>query len=178
LQPWYQALGQLVINAPLDGTPAFIVSALSVIGFIVAVRRAELRWMAALAVGLAALDLLAVSVQSELLRGFLLDPWYGDPRRLLALMPLVAVMLAAIGADALLTRLHGASARWARLATTVIVALVVIETMIWTVSDRLVGEDTYSTTSKSFVSTDERALLEELPKLVDDDAVIVGNPSA
>lgn len=178
LRRWYQALGELVINSPLAGPAAFVVSALSIAGFIVAVRRPHLRWIAATAVGLAGLELVAVSVQSPLLRGLLLDPWYGDPRRLIGLMPLVAVVLAAIGAEAIIVWARRSSPTAAKRAGAVIVALVLVESAVWTAWDRIDGEDTYSTTAESFVSTDERALLEDLPKLVDEDAVIVGNPSA
>lgn len=181
LYPNYQALGQLLINSPIGGPAAFALSALTMVGLVIAVRRASLRWMVVFALGLAALAFVALAMNNPSMRTWLLSAWYGDPYRFVSLLPIVVIPLAAIGADALigaLSRSRRGAPSAGRLLAVLLVAIVLSETVVWTVAQRTNGADDYADDGTSFLSSDGRALLTSLPKYVGPDDVVLGNPSA
>lgn len=123
------------------------------------------------------------------LRAFILSPWYSDPWRLAALLPLMMMPLAAIGATHLAKIFLPAFRRWlsfftrdrsiVTIAQTVVLYLIgvtLIATSLFGVSQRL--DDTYlaQETEARVLSLDERALLERLDAHVDEDQRIMSNP--
>lgn len=168
---------QLLLNSSAGPGPMIAISVLASIGFVVAVRVEALRWLALFGAAIAIMTLVAVSVQSPAIRG-LLAAWYADWHRFLALMPLVVVPFAALGAEAVA---RWVDQRWTRLTRVVAVALlgvVLAETGIWVAADLRTGTHRYDAAALDYLSDDERSLLESLPDLVSSDARILGNPSA
>lgn len=174
-KPALPAAIDLVLNASTGSGPVIIVSVLAIVGTIAAVRRAELRWVVAFGTAIAFLTLVAVSVQNESIRA-LLSAWYADPHRFTAMMPLVVVPLAAIGLDAVASRCRGRG--WSAAAALVLLVAVVVETLVWTVVGSSSGHTSYGESDRSYLSVDERGLLEELPQYVEPGERVLGNPSA
>jgi len=165
----------LLLNASTGPGPVVVVSALAVAGTIVSVQRAELRWMVAFGTAISLLTLVAVSVQNESIRA-LLSAWYADPHRFTAMMPLVVVPLAAIGLDAAASwfRVRG----WSAAVAIVLLVAVVVEASVWTAVGVRSGHSSYAESDRSYLSEDERDLLEVLPRYVAPGERVLGNPSA
>lgn len=179
----------------LVGFPAvWGVSVLMFVGIAVAVRRPHLRWLMTGWIVLATLYLVVVSIGNPFAR-LVVAPFYADPYRLAAIMPIVVLPLAGIGLSwtvlAVQKRLirsgdprqPSASPRL-HLALTVAMAIIGIGSVVvvpivhwhdvWTdVTDRVTW---YEMTETSYLTLDERNLLGRLPELVPDE-LIVGNPS-
>ncbi len=110
-------------------------------------------------------------------------PWYGNPERLAALMPLLAVPWAAVGLERLATTV------WQRIRarpvlplafTTLVTAalLAVASPTLWQINARLA--DTFSVrappSSTDQLDADELGLLQQLEDYLPDDAVLANNP--
>ena len=183
----------VLINGQLGFPPAWGVSILMILGLIICVRRLALRWLATSWVLLAALYFIAVAVGNPAVRA-LIGPFYDDPYRITALFPLVVIPLAGIGVSAVATWARKAltgrresattdstAAAWtigilaAFGAVSLAVAPVIQWRDVWTgVVDRVTW---YQIDESSYLSLDERALLERLSDNVPADELIVGNPS-
>lgn len=176
VKPALPAATEMLLNSSAGAGPALVISALAVGGFVLVLGRREQRWLAVFGAALAVLVLAAVSVQNDLVRD-LLAPWYADPRRFIAMMPLVVIPFAAIGLAALA---QWAGRRGARVGATlalVLVAVAYVETVVWaTVLDG--PKNYYDYSDSPYLSDDEAALLQELDEHVDEDETVLGNPSA
>jgi hypothetical protein len=181
---------------------AVAVSILMVAGLVVAVRRPELRWLATSWVLLSGLYVVAAAIGQPLLRRWLVGPWYADPYRLAALAPVTVVPLAAIGvaaAAAWIVSRAGKrsadsgsgtapndgvprSAGWWALGVGAVVAIggLIISPVVLmpkVIERQWDTESRYASQDDSWLSPDERALLEQLDELVPEDARVIGNPS-
>lgn len=188
-----EALLDIVLNGQVAFPVAIGVSILMIIGLVVCVRTPRLRWLATAWLAIAVLYYVSVAVGNPILRS-IVDPFYNDPYRVAALFPLVVVPLAGIGV-AWVARWAGTALRSRRaagdgdtatsawtlgvLAAFGIVSLVVAPLIQWRdVWFDLVDRTTkYDISNSSYLSIDERTLLERLPESVPPDALIVGNPS-
>lgn len=181
----------VIFNAPVLLPPAIGVSILMISGIVVAIRTPSLRWLATSWAVLAALYVLCAAVGLPWMRRWLLGAFYADPYRFAALLAVVVIPLAAIGLLAIAmwaaraisrqnTADAGTAASWAVAAVAVVgaVALAVapIVQMPKIIEHERDEESRYASESDSFLSPDERALLEELDELVPADARIIGNP--
>lgn len=189
-----RALVDIVLNAQVDLPIGInvIVSLFVAVGLVTAIRRPALRWLATAWAVLALLYFAVASVEDPVVRRWLLGPWYADPYRIAALAPVAVIPLAAIGLLACATWLAALLARrtgnggqptasaWAVTAGAVVsvvglaAAPVVPMPKLYEAPD---GELQYASGPDSWLSDDERALLERLDDLVPDDARVIGNPS-
>lgn len=182
----------VILNGQVTMPFAFGVSALMVLGLVVAVRHAAYRWFAVAWVGISGLYILVAAVENQFIRDYVLGAWYADPYRIAALAPIVAIPLAAIGFDALV-RL---AARQRRKTTandatslTVIAVTVAVAAMLVLVLFRPVAmpqymDNTFELDSRyaadperyGFLDPDERELLESLSEYVPEGERVIGNP--
>ncbi|MFJ4107273.1 DUF6541 family protein [Oerskovia enterophila] len=193
---------QEAIRAVLDlsamhpqGTANPVLAVLVVIGFAAAIRVSRWRWLAGAYLLLAALFVVVASVDTPL-RAQLTGYWYGDPQRLASLLPIIGLLLASIGAACVVCALSKAFEVWRRvdaprfrveawrcLATVLIGALVVVvlprtdvyaESFLSMSSTYQIDPDSES--SVRLVDEHEYRLMDELPEIVPEGVVVVGNP--
>ena len=168
---------------------AFGVSILMLIGLVVAVRTARLRWFAVAWAGISGLYLLVAAIGAPLVRVSILGAWYADPYRIASLAPIVVIPLAAIGADAIIRlaakRLgqpaDSRNVALVGLASAVVFMVVII--LVRPVAMPAVTQGTYDRESRyvaaadAYLNPDERQLLERISDEVPADARVLGNPS-
>ncbi|SFR95656.1 hypothetical protein SAMN04487846_1210 [Microbacterium sp. cf046] len=188
-----QSLIDIAVNGQLGYPAAWGVSILMIIGLVASVRTPSLRWLATAWAVVAGLYFVVVAVGNPTVRA-ILRPFYEDPYRIAALFPLVVIPLAGIGAASVAAwagaRMRtgraapgtgSATAAWTLgiLAGFGVVSLAVAPVIQWRdvwsgVIDRVTW---YQIDDSSYLSVDERALLERLSESVPADELIVGNPS-
>lgn len=179
--PFVESLWRGLVNAPLPTTtPAWLLSALVVAGLFVAAKRFRQGWL----VGsfLLALLLYAFATGSnDRLANALIAPWWGNPERVAALVPMLGVPLAALGMTAIASAILR-NTRWPRavplLSGIVVVLIVVFSPTLRQMDAALIG--VYAVPEKpdplAQLDTDELALLHRLDDYVPRDAVIANNP--
>lgn len=188
-----EAIRDVLLNSPVLLPAAAGVSILMLVGLVVAVRQASLRWLAVVWIALAGLYIVSSSIGNPFLRRWLLAAWYADPYRLAALMPVVVIPLAAIGLAAIVGWAAGAlkgtrpravgvrSGAWALAGISAVALVALVVAPVVQMPKAGEGEkDTqtrYSSNRHAFLSPDERALLESLDSVVAEDARVIGNPS-
>lgn len=183
------AILDVLLNGQVVIPFAFGVSALMIVGLVLAVRRSPLRWFAVAWAGISGLYVLVASAGRDFFRVDILGAWYADPYRIAALAPIVVIPLAALGADAIvrgaarLLKKEADGAGWMVLgivATTVFMLVLVLLRPVAMPNFRTGGfdaESRYLVTEESYLSIDERALLEHLDEYVEPGARVIGNPS-
>ncbi|MGM7678232.1 DUF6541 family protein [Microbacterium sp. A94] len=180
----------IVFNSQLRIPAAWGISVLMLIGLVVVALRARQRWLVAAWLALSALYVLAATFGIAIVRDGLLGPWYADPYRIAALAPIAVIPLAAVGFDAIVRAVIGRVRNKKSSATAIIAASLAILSLatVVVVAVRPVGmpdvimnkfeeESLYRESATSYLSFDERKLLESLDQFVDDDATVIGNPS-
>ncbi len=189
--PPFRGKGEVALDFLLNGQLripyAWGISLLMLGGLIVAVMKPALRWLAAAWLGLSFLYALGAAVGSPLVRDGLLAPWYADPYRLAAFAPIVVIPLAAIGLERGIglinhRRRGGKEARgWTGVAVAAVGVLIVVLVRPVPMPAFLEGtydrESRYLTAADTYLSTDERALLESLGDHVERGARVIANPS-
>lgn len=174
-QSMAQAAGEWLLLSPQRLPIPLAVAGLTVLGCVVAWRRARLRWLLAVHVTGGALFALVAGSDSWVAR-LASGPWYDDAFRLAALAGVTAVPLAAAGVDALAERLRvlapGASARASGAA---LLAAVVVLTggLSWSSTRTVTG---WWYRSESILDPRASALLERLPQVVPAGGVVAGSP--
>ncbi|MFD5215745.1 DUF6541 family protein [Microbacterium sp. NPDC058345] len=171
------AVVDLVLNDSVGPGPAVTMSALAIAGIVVVGCRRPLRWLLLYGAAISMLTLVAVSVRNEAIRG-LLSAWYADPHRFIMMMPLVVIPLAAIGVAGIRSLIRRRSRTAGGVAVAVIAVVLLVETTVWGVIDARSARSDYGVTATSYLSIDERRLLERLPRYVDPDDRVLGDPSA
>ncbi|MFE6734207.1 DUF6541 family protein [Microbacterium sp. NPDC057650] len=186
---WVVGLVEQALTAQVGLPPMPFLTILVLLGMVGAFWSRRARWLVAAWLGLALLMVIETSVANPLVRMWLLGPWYADPYRVAATLPVVMVPLMAIGLVW--------SARWAavkigvlrrgrgNLTAIVAGALIGIAVLVIhpVVQMPMITEGTVDSQSRyqigrsTYLSTDERALIQQLPELVPAGATIIGNPS-
>lgn len=166
---------------------ALIVSVLAVIGLAVAVKQASLRWLALTWAAFAGLYVLVASVGNPWLRQWALGAWYADPYRIAALAPVAVIPLASIGLVAIVSLalralnrdrwLAGISVGLAVVVAAGGVAIAPVVLMPKVFENEWDDESRYEINDESWLSSDERVLLERLSERVPADTRVIGNPS-
>ncbi|GAA1777178.1 DUF6541 family protein [Agromyces lapidis] len=183
------AVREALTNSPIDLSYAWVVSALMVIGIVVALRRPRLRWAVAAYLLSVLLYAVAIGWPAGPLRTAITGVWYNDSYRLAALTPILAIPLAALGTVRIARWLAGGirlgRSRTRRapalpaIATMIIVGLLAISVPFTSTvidSGRFIAARYHLDDRSAMLSADEVALLEQLPQLVPENAVIAGNP--
>ena len=199
------SVGEAVTAMPVQLPLIWVPAVLTLIGFVAALRADGYRWLAALHATTGALYVVARSAEDGDLRFFMVGIWYNDASRLGALIPVTAVPLAVLGvftiaqwARALSGRL--AAAQWSRGMHQRLAAVRRIRVLAWwrwavypvavlalVQTGPLSGamSDSVRTMEKNYlfaadspsITPDERALIDELPGLIDDkNAVVAVDP--
>lgn len=193
-----QAVLDVLTSSGINRPESWAVMLFSLIGLAVVVFQRQQLWLAGAYVAGASLFLAAVSMQPGRIRTFLTGVWYNDPQRLAAILPIVILPVAVVGAvhawDFLHRGWHRVRERWIRqrnsafirslasagqLATAVVAAAALV---IATQQGNVEAAQTSAASKYSIgpysplVSVDELAVLERLGNEVPEDAVIVGNP--
>lgn len=185
-----EAIADILLNGQVRVPIYVIFSALMITGLVIAIARAEYRWFAVSWFGISFLFFLVAAVGHPFVRDTVLGGWYADPYRLAALAPVTAIPLAAIGVNGVRRLILRWTAR--RRDETSGVLITTVATVVYMLilvmirptampafmSGSSEGESRYASSDVSFLSLDERQLLEELEQLVPEDAVVLGNPGA
>jgi hypothetical protein len=185
--PWQtaaQAAGEALLVAPRQYPITLVTAALILIGLIVVARRpVRVEIAAPFAVGAFLFVLVSGIAVGNPVRELFTRPWYNDPYRLAALLPIVALPLGVLAVLAIVriarTLLSGAPNRVIAVVSTAIVAAVfsaaVGPNVLRTAEDARAAYT--SSPDARLLSTQERALIERLPETTPADAVIAGSPS-
>lgn len=178
----------VLINGHSQVPPAIAMSVLMIVGIFAATRQHAWRWVAVAWGVVSVLYVISVATDIRVLKRVLTGPWYGDSFRLASIVPLVVVPLAALGlavlVRAIAARVRGAHVErnlgWAAVALVALggaVAVAVAPVSLLRVAAETDRYSRYAMTDDTYLSTDEYALLRELPELLPEDAVLIGNPS-
>jgi len=195
-------LADVLLNGQVMLPFAIGVSALMALGLVRAVMHPPLRWLATGWLVFSGLYIIAASIGQPLLRRWLVGAWYADPYRLAALAPTVVIPLAAIGLVWAIewivsrTRARGGAntardgakppaaspAGWIGVAASAVIVAIGLVAAPVVMMPKVVENDwddesRYASGPDSWLSTDERALLERLDDLVPADARVIANPS-
>ncbi len=186
--PWQQlsqSLGEGLFAAPRGFTPTVVASLLLIAGFAAVARRPRL--LTVLAPFAVAVALFAVASGLRIdspLRQLLTNPWYNDSNRLAALLPLVAIPVATLGALAIVDLVRATVGErrvpgWLRVGAVVVGIAAVFSVAIGPnvrIALAQVHEAYAYTDSSLILSSDEEALLERLDEETPPDALIAGSP--
>lgn len=182
------ALFMGLFNAEYGNIPAFVITALGVLGVAFLIIRRQNRWLIVSAAAVELLFFLTATLPIGPVRYALTGTWYSDIYRLIALFPLVLTPLAALGVVWLGELVARGLRRWPRLASTKRTAAVTTVALIVVFGGVAQAEPSisaatgwakynYKLSAKSrLLSTDEKALIQRLPSEVPSSAVIAGDP--
>ncbi|WP_217184519.1 DUF6541 family protein [Streptomyces sp. AC495_CC817] len=185
-----RAVLDVLTNRLVELPAQYAVSVLMIIGLIVSVRVRELRWLAMSWMGFAGLYIITAAIDQARIRHYAVGAWYADPYRLAAMIPIAVIPLAAIalawvvGAVSdrrpLLARRDALALGALALIAAVQAALLAIVpvTQLPLITEHITDtKSRYAIDGQTYLSTDERTLLERLPEELPDGARIIGNPS-
>lgn len=188
------AVVDAVFNGQLMLPFAVPISILMLVGLVVAVWRWQLRWLATVWLAFGALYVVTATIGEPTLRAWIVGGWYADPYRIAALAPIAVIPLAAIGLASIVGWAIGAIWRkptdggeraavaWtsAGIAGAVVVAMFVLSPVVLmpkVIEQEWDEQSRYAMSADSWLSPDERALLERLDTLVPGGARVIANPS-
>lgn len=177
-----QAIGEAVMVAPLGQASTPFIAVFVLIGLFYLLRSPEKRWVVGLFAVAVYLFVNVASIDVLPFRRTVAGPWYADPYRLAALLPVAAVPVVSWAIVSLACKL-GSAVAWKgrRLGDGVVAALLVPAFLIGQTPNILhqvySAQGKYSLSDSSpLLDRDEKALLEELPSIVPDGDVLAGNP--
>ena len=174
-----QAVGEWVMAAPMRAPIPVLLTAAVLVGLVMALRTAHLRWLAACHMASGAAFALVAGSDGALARA-VSGPWYDDPFRLAALLGVTAVPLAVVGLDTVAGSLVPAVVRLSRspVPRLVLPALVVVLAVatggVYAPTNSEVVARWY--TSQPLAGPSEQALLARLPDRVPAGVLVAGNP--
>lgn len=186
-----RAAFEVVTNSAIGRPIAWAMSALTLVGIAVTFIRRKMLWLLGMYLVGATLFVVAASFQQGRLRMFVTGVWYNDPPRLAALLPVVVLPLAVVGAVAVWdwmrsfgdhAVIQGNRSRSVRglvpIAGVVATSLLILSTQQATLQ---VAEEAASRTYRMdaespLVTPDELSVLLRLKDHVPSDAIILGNP--
>lgn len=186
-----EALKELVLSAQVDLPASPLISVLTLLGLWAAWRTRATRWLGVAWVGFAVLMFLVTAVANPLVRRWVLGPWYADPYRIAATLPVVMIPLMAIGLLWAFDKVRSALPRPLRTDSglgysgiVLVAAVGALALVLWpmvmlavTPTGKTDEESRYASSEASYLSTDERALLERIDEVVEPGTLIIANPS-
>ncbi|MDQ2670788.1 MAG: hypothetical protein M3Y31_09165, partial [Gemmatimonadota bacterium] len=176
---------------------AWWLSLLGLVGLGVLLLRSGTRWLALTWLALAGLYGVAAAIHSPWLRLSLVGPWYSDTYRLAALLPLVALPIAGAGVAVLVDRIialwrrsradagRGSAeppiAAWATVAAILLVnaiifALQPVVQRYHVANGVTESRSAFTIAEDTWLTLDERALIERLSETIEPGARVLGNP--
>lgn len=193
-----QAFGEAILNAPMGGPIAAVISVLTIIGVVACLRRPRLLWLVGAWAVSIVLFVVAAGHNISGLRMLITGVWYNDPFRLAAVLPMAAAPLAILG----LNHLYGVIVRWAKtspvtlkarnrvapslrtvrilaISGSVVLVLALLSVTQGSNMDQAVADAGYNyrvTDTSALVDTDELELISQLDELTPEDAVIAVSP--
>ncbi|MBP3044616.1 hypothetical protein KKR91_12390 [Arthrobacter jiangjiafuii] len=197
IQSTGQAIGEVISGTALGRPVTWALFILTAAGLAFLFAQRGTRWIGFMYVVLAGLFVVVSSFPQDELRMYLTGVWYNDSPRLAALVPVMAVPVAAYGGWKLLDwvgtlpavasgldrfRHRTASGpAYAAVAVVAAVALIGVSTYLTQKANiRQAAESARAsylvTPDSSLISTDELELLERLGEEVPPDAILAGNP--
>ncbi len=188
-----QAIGEIVSNSAMLRPPAWTVSILMIAGLAVLIHRRQSLWAVASFAAVGFLFVVVSGVSDLDFRLAVTGVWYNDSYRLAALLPVMAVPLAAIGAGALAEKCASldfgghrqelgtnktvSSYRQPTIIVLVVFGLIGYTQMIPLAASVDSARMSYAEVPDSpLVSSDELAILEKVDALVPEGATIAANP--
>lgn len=193
-----QAVGEILLSAPMGRPAAVVIGVCTVVGIWRLITLKSRRWLVGMYAVAAIFFFLAASF-SYPPRWFVTGVWYFDSYRLAALLPVATIGPAVIGAVYLLDtfrrrclRAHHADVKFGRLlrwsstgrgapimtAVGLVVLTLATQLVITTSAAKLAHWQYRSFEQSALLTPDERALLERLPSHVAPDAILAGLPSS
>lgn len=197
IQSTGQAIGEAFTGTALGRPVTWAVFVLTVIGVAALVVQPGTRWIGCMYLVVVGFYVVVSSFPQEALRMFITGVWYNDSPRLAALIPTMAVPVAAYGGTKLLEWLssHRLAALWLARVESKSVGSHGYVALALAGSVALMGVTAYLTQKGSvrqaaeaakaayeitpeamLISTDEMLLLERLDDEVPEDSVLAGNP--
>lgn len=186
--PWQQlsqSLGEGLFVSPRGYNPTTLISILLIVAFFAVARRS--RWLPAVMPFAVAVALFAIASGLRIdspLRQLLTNPWYNDSNRLAALLPLMAIPVATLGAITVVDLARRAmrrtrAPRWIGVGAAAVGVLALFSVAtgpnVRMALDQV--SEAYAYTDSSLIlSSDEEALLERLDSETPEDALIAGSP--
>ncbi|MET3466751.1 DUF6541 family protein [Microbacterium sp. BDGP8] len=183
------------VNGFLGYAPALSVSIAMLLGLLAGLAAGgwRIRAIASAWAVSAGLYVVAAAVGSDQVRAALVGPWYEDPYRLAAIVPVFGLVLAGAAVAAVADRISALARRRTdgyssrALVAGAVGLLLCVPVIVQTVATpRVERRDVfasetdphaYEVSATSFVSEDELALLERLDDVLPEDAVVIANPS-
>ncbi|SLK05742.1 DUF6541 family protein [Arthrobacter sp. P2b] len=193
---WTDAIWDFVSSSGIDRPESWAVMALAMVGLGVAAR-SKRYWLLGAYAAVAILFFMAVAGRPGRIRTFLTGVWYNDPQRLAAIVPIVLLPIAVLGAafcwDGLKRLLVKTRRKRIRIkdygspaltiGVTSVAAVVAVSTLIAvTQQENLDAAQTSAARNYAMGSdaplldSEEMAILERVREEVPPDAVVVGNP--
>jgi hypothetical protein len=186
--PWQniaQAIGEAVTVAPRGFTPTVTILLLLLAGVVAVARRPVS--IPVVAPFLVAVTFFVVSSGFAIdhwFRQWLTNPWYNDSNRLAALIPIVAIPVATLGALWLFDAVRGFAERrrfptWVRITALVLAGAATLSVAVGPNVRTALGQvhEAYAYTDDSLIlSTQERLLLDRVDDETPDDALLIGSP--
>ncbi|PPK97750.1 hypothetical protein CLV92_103285 [Kineococcus xinjiangensis] len=171
------AVGEVLLNAPAGASRNVVVSALVLLGLVVALRRPRWRWLAVGHLLVAALDVIAAGTDAPFSQ-LLTAPWYNDRFRLAATVPVTGVALAVLGTLWVARLLRRFRSRHAVPAVAAALALAAAVPQVRGNGDQLglTNVRVERHPMRSLVDPDEQRFLEDLRRHVPEGAVVAGTP--
>ncbi|MCM3487610.1 DUF6541 family protein, partial [Kocuria rosea] len=189
--PFGEALWRAVTHFPLPaGTPALMLSALVLTGLYQMVRHDRRGWMIVSFALTVMVYGLAIGSDNDL-GNALIAPWYGNPDRLAALMPVFGVPWAAVGLERVIAAIRRRCRRHRRhgrptgpvlpsplVALTAAALLAGLSPALWQLNTRLADRFEVPVVHDpgKQLDTHKLRLLQQLVEHVPDDAVLANNP--
>ncbi|UZJ24551.1 hypothetical protein RHODO2019_15710 [Rhodococcus antarcticus] len=181
-----EGVAQHLVGTSDGARPAYLVSALVLVGAFRCACRPELRWLLAAHLVSVGLDVLTASSNGAFAHAVAAF-WYDDRHRLLAVVPVTGVVLAVVGVEGLhslvvcLGRSRGGpvgrAGRTARASAPTMVALVLaVSAGVLGISGNAFVLASTNSSASNLVTVQEQEFMQQLDQVTPTDALIIGNP--
>lgn len=181
-----QAFGEAALISPRGFPLTIATAALLLIGLTAIVRRPRRFLLIGLPFLVAAVLFISASgvPAGTRLRDLLTNPWYNDPYRLAALLPVAGIPVAVLGV-VVIVDLVARATRGRRLGVMVRTTVAAVSAVALfgvgagenvTSTAQTARKNYVSNESAALLSSDERALIARLPETTPDDALLIANP--
>lgn len=197
IQTSAQAVGEILASAPMGAPAAWMLMFLTLAGVLHVVLRRGTWWAAGIFLMTAFLFVVVSGTPRGPLRTLITGVWYNDSFRLAALLPVTTVVLASIGASWILTvlaerlqkrgptivlqrshpRLTSSVPAIAVTSASLVLLLLLTQGRAVELPVAESHARSYALTEDSpLLSMDERELIERLPEILPENAMVAGNP--